>query len=50
MIVNTTYENTVDKLIQAVNPADSVHQRIHEANKESKKKQKLDAQRSSADY
>ena len=48
VIVNTTYEVYIDTLLEATNPADSLHQRILKLNEENKAKRKASAQRNSA--
>ena len=48
VVVNTTYEISVDTVLSDINPADSLHQRILKANEESKEKRKRATQRNSA--
>lgn len=46
--VNTTYEVYIDTLLQATNPADSLHQRILKVNEKNKAQRKAAAQRNTA--
>ncbi len=48
VIHNTIYEVSVDTLLEAVNPADSLQQRIRKANEKKLQKQKIAARRNSA--
>lgn len=45
---NTTYEVTVDTLLETINPADSIHQRLRQANQANLKKRKATIRRNSA--
>ena len=50
ILLNTSYEVSIDSVIEAVNPADSLHQRLLKANEESRKTQQLLARRNSARF
>ena len=50
VLLNTSYEISVDTVLESINPADSLHQRILKANAENRQKQKAQVRRNAAQF